>query len=335
MARLKIDNMHKIITTKLLQDVEEDHISCSNEKTYKLSPENFDTLKKLKYKSEYIVDNDTIAVHFVLDDSNYILITGDFSLENPLDDEHDEPFLFSAIANSKKINKKKDTNSHEITNILDVDENEIEFYRIKGFFPSFSVTKYPQTISENPDNILYDFVLSTILKNKYHNLSFNQEITTTLSDILNVTNKRALPYENFINAYLEHSWKFSYLCLYRCLEPFYSIVWVDKMNTVFQNRDENYCKYTNEIAEYSRKVKNETEIFNIMTEHYSDNETKDLYSLRNSIVHNKLEEMTKSIKFDNFTDDDWNKYISAILNLIKNLYSKYTKEYINLCENYL
>lgn len=337
MARIKIEEMHGVITNKLirnLDDIQQQNINKNL--TYILDDEDeFQKLRKISYKSDAVVDNDVIAVHLTYDSINYILVTGDFKTNIYKTVDQDDAFLFVAIANSVNINVKKSVIQLDLYNEIGVENAELPFHKIKKFFPNYIVLEI-SSLSDSSTNIIHSVVFSLLLENNYSNLEFPSDVNCKFSELLNNVCDDVVPFENLISAYVEPSWKFSFLNLYRCIEPFFSIVWAVKMYSVFKNytKIEEYCAYADALTDLGKKTAKEKDAFDLMVKDYSDLEIKDIYKLRNSIVHNKFEERDKTIHFEKFTDVQWSKYIVAELVLIRDLYSKYSSEYRELCKNY-
>ena len=95
--------------------------------------------------------------------------------------------------------------------------------------------------------------------------------------------------------------------------------------------EDDYGDFWEELKDITKKNK-ESESFQFMIEGGNEYK-KNIYKLRNSIVHNKLEEQNHSLDYEKFDADCWDEYVKETLNLIKSLYDNYTDQYNKLQEH--
>ncbi|MBR6041881.1 MAG: hypothetical protein IKP37_04520 [Paludibacteraceae bacterium] len=290
-------------------------------------------MKQIKYKDQLTIGVNTVIVLFEKKDVKYIGISDKCETGNDIliSVECSDAFFYSAIANSK-ITMNDTVSEDTVNNIVDEGSNDpVEFESVRKLFPEISLFQLKDCPCEN--HIKEYAAINLILLNGKNFLEFKTNTKKLIYEIISDCEENVIQYDDILTACTQYNWKFCFLSLYRCIEPFFTIVWTQKMYEKCEKykEEDDYGDFWEELKDITKKNK-ESESFQFMIEGGNEYK-KNIYKLRNSIVHNKLEEQNHSLDYEKFDADCWDEYVKETLNLIKSLYDNYTDQYNKLQEH--
>ena len=205
-------------------------------------------------------------------------------------------------------------------------------FSLQDIFPNIDIYKIDrfnqQSKFRNTSSLSRLTGLLLVESKKYYLLPYSQDVLARFKDLFE-NDQLKLLFENVLVSYAASDYKFCYLDLYRCIERVQPLLFFQDFYTELKSSSSGFNKTLEEFCmDFYDKTKLQPKldislerlvqpIMNNFTPKYRKITSGNLYNLRNQIVHLRPGQ-TNSLIPDN--DDDWNKLIEDMLQIIKEIY---------------
>ena len=214
-------------------------------------------------------------------------------------------------------------------------------FSLQDVFPSIDIYKIDGSNQQskffNTSSLSRLTGLLLVESKKYYLLPYSQDVLARFKDLFE-NDQLKLLFENVLVSYAASDYKFCYLDLYRCIERVQPLLFFQDFYTELKSSSSGFNKTLEEFCiDFYDKTKLQPKldsslerlvqpIMNNFTPKYRKITSADLYNLRNQIVHlrpGQTNRQANSLIPDN--DDDWNKLIEDMLQIIKEIYIQHDK----------
>lgn len=205
---------------------------------------------------------------------------------------------------------------------------------LSRIFPNIYAMKITSGFSGDPNNIYQLISFFITLNSKFVFLPFTKKTLDKIHELV-ASNSVILSYESITQALFSSHFKFAFLDLYRCIELLYQIIHLDetyKKLSLSIDKTDFLIAIENDLGWRPKERSSLIKIFNDTPNSFMldinkavkeaapgiNNYGNWLYDLRCNIVHLKSIQRKFELK-----DNDWEKIIYGISNLLCHWYNKY------------
>lgn len=196
-------------------------------------------------------------------------------------------------------------------------DESVDGFKFKDFFPDITLYKIISKFTQKEE---LSQILGSILVtgNTYRLLPYTQSVIQEFKNIFDNGNKN-IPFDNLLASYVASEFKFAYLDLYRCMERLQPLYFFSRFYKQLSLNNKSLLEFCEEFYDTTKLSPSLEKSLEALLKSLPEgiNATKDLYQIRNHIVHLRPNQSNNLIPHG---IQEWNELILNILTIVKELY---------------
>ena len=293
-------------------------------------------LKNAKIVNQIRLFPDFYGAWIVYENENYLVLVNHnddkFRIPNFLDNTTDiNSGCWAAIISDLDLSLKKNIDTSRLEEVfgcgwetndkgfkaIKFDES-VDGFKFKDFFPDITLYKIISRFTQKEE--LSQIIGSILVTgDAYRLLPYTQSVIQKFKCIFDDGSKN-IPFDNLLASYVASEFKFAYLDLYRCMErlqPLYFLSGFYKKLSLNNKSLLEFCEEFYDTTKLSPSLEKSLEELLKSLLPVGINANKDLYKIRNQIVHLRPNQSNDLIPHG---IQEWNELILNMLIIVKELY---------------